>query len=191
MLARASGIRWQENTIKLIDFGFACRMQAGALQQSFCGTPAYASPELLTCTPFSGPEADVWAAGVVLFAMLCGRFPFRNAKEAVAAALQPPPAAAVSRACAHLLALLLAKRPEARPSMSQALEHAWFGELGDGGGGETAPCAQRALLDLALPENDDSTKDNGSPKAPDVARTHSSSLPCCAARTPPRKKSRV
>jgi serine/threonine protein kinase len=37
------------------------------------GCPAYVSPEMLQCTPYSGRAADMWALGVMLYTMLVGR----------------------------------------------------------------------------------------------------------------------
>lgn len=39
------------------------------------GSPAYISPDVLS-GPHLGKPSDIWALGVVLFMMLCGRFPF-------------------------------------------------------------------------------------------------------------------
>jgi serine/threonine protein kinase len=55
---------WKENHLKLIDFGFSCQYQLGAILTTFCGTPAYSSSELVTLTPYCGPEADIWAMGI-------------------------------------------------------------------------------------------------------------------------------
>lgn len=44
---------------------------------TICGTPTYVAPEILTEEGY-GLEVDVWAAGVILYIMLCGFPPFRS-----------------------------------------------------------------------------------------------------------------
>ena len=66
---------------KLTDFGFArkCWNEASAqpeLSKTFCGTEPYYSPQIVAKKPYIPFAADVWAMGVVLFAMLNNKFPF-------------------------------------------------------------------------------------------------------------------
>ncbi|KAL3288636.1 hypothetical protein HHI36_003069 [Cryptolaemus montrouzieri] len=70
-----------EFNIKLSDFGFARghlkpRNGQVPLSDTFCGSYAYASPEILRGIPYQPQQADIWSMGVVLFAMVFGRLPF-------------------------------------------------------------------------------------------------------------------
>lgn len=74
--------------IKLSDFGFAkghnkTKNNQMALSETFCGSYAYASPEILRGIPYQPQNSDIWSMGVVLFAMVFGRLPFddSNYKE--------------------------------------------------------------------------------------------------------------
>ena len=62
--------------IKLIDFGLSNYAENGEFLQSSCGSPCYASPEMLSGKPYSGLETDIWSAGIVLYSMLVGGLPF-------------------------------------------------------------------------------------------------------------------
>lgn len=43
------------------------------------GTPEYMGPELISSrTGYDGKKVDVWAAGVLLYVMLIGMFPFET-----------------------------------------------------------------------------------------------------------------
>lgn len=62
--------------LRLIDFGFAVRNDKKLT--IFCGTPSYMAPEIVKKQEYYGKPADVWALGVLLFAMLYGKFPFKG-----------------------------------------------------------------------------------------------------------------
>ncbi|XP_058453309.1 testis-specific serine/threonine-protein kinase 3-like [Malaya genurostris] len=74
-------------TLKLIDFGFARGnmhpVVAGGkikpvFSKTFCGSHAYASPEILKSVAYQPQLSDIWAIGVVLYTMVIGRLPFSN-----------------------------------------------------------------------------------------------------------------
>ena len=64
-----------QGNLKIIDFGFArAEMYPvdGAFKRSetFCGSYAYAAPEILMGIPYIPPMSDVWSMGVVLYVMV-------------------------------------------------------------------------------------------------------------------------
>ena len=63
--------------IYLIDFGYA-RPYAPGLRANNGqhGSSHYAAPEIWLQQPREGPEVDVWAAGVCLYLLVTGYFPF-------------------------------------------------------------------------------------------------------------------
>ncbi|GLC47490.1 Serine/threonine-protein kinase 40 [Pleodorina starrii] len=67
-------------TLKLCDFGFAKGWDESSMMATRIGTPVYMSPQLIKSKSegktYSATAADVWACGVMLFAMLLGRFPY-------------------------------------------------------------------------------------------------------------------
>mmetsp|Transcript_156965 Transcript_156965/g.273265 ORF Transcript_156965/g.273265 Transcript_156965/m.273265 type:complete len:684 (-) Transcript_156965:56-2107(-) len=68
--------------VKIIDFGFATQVASRETKlRAFCGTPSYMAPEIVRGEGYSGFCTDVWALGVVLFALLCGALPFVGRTE--------------------------------------------------------------------------------------------------------------
>lgn len=64
--------------VKLIDFGFSTCIPNEKKIKIFCGTPSYMAPEIVNKVEYSGPPADIWALGVLLYALLNGWFPFKG-----------------------------------------------------------------------------------------------------------------
>lgn len=78
------------SNLKLADFGFATKItgQYGDhLHYSCKGTLHYMAPEILNVKDcetkgYNGEQTDLFAMGVILFSMLMGRPPFREANPA-------------------------------------------------------------------------------------------------------------
>ena len=68
-------------SVKIADFGLSVlQASPGNLSGTFCGSPLYAAPELMTdgAAPdgYDASRSDVWSCGVILYALLCSALPF-------------------------------------------------------------------------------------------------------------------
>lgn len=66
---------------KLIDFGFSKVVDPQTPEVLTCGTPTYMSPEAVLRKESVTLQSDVWALGVVHYALLFRRFPFTGATD--------------------------------------------------------------------------------------------------------------
>ena len=65
---------FNKKIIKIIDFGLSS--EYNEFLSTPCGSPCYASPEMIKGKKYKGLSVDLWACGVILFAMLFGYLPF-------------------------------------------------------------------------------------------------------------------
>ncbi|CAN5342855.1 hypothetical protein BH11PLA2_BH11PLA2_36430 [soil metagenome] len=95
------GFNTPEETVKVMDFGFAGFTERPHIQLAditgygpvfACGTPAYVSPEMLRGDAVDG-RADLYGVGCILYEMLTGRlsFDFPTVEEIMAAHIKTPP----------------------------------------------------------------------------------------------------
>ena len=70
---------FENNVIKLCDFGWCVKIEDGQQRGTFCGTTEYMSPELVNHEEYS-KEIDVWSLGILLYEMVHGYSPFRPDK---------------------------------------------------------------------------------------------------------------
>ena len=67
----------EKNKLKIIDFGLSNYFN-GNLLETPCGSPCYASPEMVRGHKYDGFKIDIWSSGIILYAMLCGYLPFEE-----------------------------------------------------------------------------------------------------------------
>ena len=62
--------------IKITGFSVSTFCKPGSLLNSPVGTIIYAPPEMILLQKYDGELNDIWDAGIVLYAMVCGTLPF-------------------------------------------------------------------------------------------------------------------
>ena len=62
--------------VRLVDLGFAKKVPPGHKTWTFCGTPEYIPPEVISNTGHN-IAADYWSLGILVFELLSKRTPFR------------------------------------------------------------------------------------------------------------------
>uniref|UniRef100_A0A8C5L9Z4 non-specific serine/threonine protein kinase n=1 Tax=Jaculus jaculus TaxID=51337 RepID=A0A8C5L9Z4_JACJA len=114
--------------IKIADFGLSNLYHQGKFLQTFCGSPLYASPEIVNGKPYVGPEVDSWSLGVLLYILVHGTMPFDGQDHKVlvrqisSGAYREPPKP--SDACG-LIRWLLMVNPTRRATLEDVASHWW------------------------------------------------------------------
>ena len=68
----------ENKILKIIDFGLSNNCVDKQKLSTPCGSPCYASPEMILGDNYEGKIIDIWAVGVILYAMVCGYLPFEE-----------------------------------------------------------------------------------------------------------------
>ncbi|XP_002742407.1 testis-specific serine/threonine-protein kinase 4-like [Saccoglossus kowalevskii] len=107
----------KNNNLKITDFGFArgsMKPKDGRriLSETYCGSYAYAPPEILRGMPYDPHFSDIWSMGVILFTMLFGQLPFDDSNhktlmQQVQCRVKFPANKTVSEDCKDLICRML------------------------------------------------------------------------------------
>lgn len=128
---------FKNNVAALSDFGFSRAFDNDAIDimcRTYCGSTAYASPELLRGIPYDPKVNDVWGMGVILFTMLCGTMPFDDAnitrlvQQQLSRAIKYPPRVdgKVSEGGKQSVFSILDPNINTRPTINNVLSSEWL-----------------------------------------------------------------
>ena len=126
----------KDGNSKLIDFGFSVFSKDKKALKVFCGTPSYMAPEIVRRIEYEGKPVDAWSLGVVLYALVCGCFPFSAKsypelyKKIMRGQFRIPDT--LSQGVKDLIRNLLVLDPRKRFTVQQAKNHPWV-HSGKGG----------------------------------------------------------
>ncbi|KAN0061309.1 serine/threonine-protein kinase gin4 [Thecaphora frezii] len=116
--------------VKVADFGMAALQPTEKMLETSCGSPHYASPEIVSGKRYKGSASDIWSCGIILFALLCGRLPFDDpniqqllAKVRAGKFIMPEWLEPASK---DLIWRMLEVDPEKRITMYEIMRHPWF-----------------------------------------------------------------
>lgn len=123
-----------KRTVKVADFGMAALQPNEKMLETSCGSPHYASPEIVSGKSYKGTASDIWSCGIILFALLCGRLPFDDPNiqtllGKVRLGKFDMPDYLESHA-KDLIWKMLTVDPEKRYKMRDIMRHPWFTDNG-------------------------------------------------------------
>ncbi|KIM86797.1 hypothetical protein PILCRDRAFT_86432 [Piloderma croceum F 1598] len=116
--------------IKIADWGMAAFAPPELQLETSCGSPHYASPEIVNGSKYEGNATDIWSCGVILYALLTGRLPFddknvRTLLSKVKVGKYDMPAY-VDPLAKNLLARMLVVDVNRRITIPEILSHPWL-----------------------------------------------------------------
>lgn len=160
--------------LKLSDFGFARTIEKGKSLDTYCGSYAYAAPEVIQGEPYNGEAADVWSMGVILYAMVVGKLPFKDSDVRtllgdVTAKLAFP--SRVTQECCSLIRRILSFSAKDRIPLEMIAKHPWMTKAD----GDEPNIARLSIKDAPASEGQGQAQE----------RTENDSQQGCATRTPP------
>ncbi|EEQ37338.1 putative cell cycle serine/threonine-protein kinase [Clavispora lusitaniae] len=120
--------------LKIGDFGLASVLPStDSRKYTICGTPNYIAPEVLGGkTTGHSFEVDIWAIGIMMYALLVGKPPFQAKDVNVIyerikkTEYSFPSDKPISEEARTLIKDLLSLNPLNRPSINEILDYPWF-----------------------------------------------------------------
>ncbi|KAM3936707.1 testis-specific serine/threonine-protein kinase 1-like [Leptodactylus fuscus] len=144
----------KELNVKLSDFGFARRLSHDSsgktiLSKTFCGSTAYAAPEVLQGIPYEPKVYDIWSLGVILFIMVSGSMPYddSNIKKMLRVQKQHsinfPRSSDLTSDCKDIIHCMLQPDVNQRLTIDGILNHRWLQPISKAKGTVSTPLSRK------------------------------------------------
>ena len=123
----------QEGRCKLADFGWSNFDVGDKFRDTYCGTPEYLAPEMITKSGHN-ESVDIWALGVLLFEMLTGRTPFNFTGDRIQLFNNIKTLRIVwtddfPQLAKDLVGKILRLNPKDRLTLDEIINHQWFRDV--------------------------------------------------------------
>ncbi|KAL1465188.1 hypothetical protein WDU94_004778 [Cyamophila willieti] len=131
----------ENGNAKIADFGLSNVFTESRFLSTFCGSPLYASPEIVKGIPYHGPEVDCWSLGVLLYTLVYGAMPFdgSNFKRLVKQISNGDYFEPKNQSTASpLIAEMLNINPSSRADITVICSHWWIDK------DQSVPCLEEA-----------------------------------------------
>jgi 5'-AMP-activated protein kinase catalytic alpha subunit len=122
--------------IKIVDFGLSNTYKKDTdTLKTACGSPCYASPEMIAGKRYLGLDTDLWSLGVILYAMTVGYLPFEDPdtnklyKKILESDFITP--GYVEKPCRELIKSLLKTEPTQRIKIPEIKMHQWYLQINE------------------------------------------------------------
>uniref|UniRef100_A0A914C460 Protein kinase domain-containing protein n=1 Tax=Acrobeloides nanus TaxID=290746 RepID=A0A914C460_9BILA len=118
-----------DSNAKIADFGLSNYFNEKTFLSTFCGSPLYASPEIINGTPYKGPEVDCWSLGILLYTLVYGSMPFdgrdfnRMVRQIKRGAYYEPDTPSTA---SMLIRNMLRVNPDRRADIDEIASHWWL-----------------------------------------------------------------
>ena len=120
--------------IKIVDFGLSntYKNEKDTLKTA-CGSPCYASPEMIAGKRYHGLDTDLWSLGVILYAMTVGYLPFEDSdtnklyKKILSCEYLVP--GYVDKQAKDMMKHIMQSNPNKRYKINEIKKHPWFMKL--------------------------------------------------------------
>ena len=123
----------EDGSLKVADFGMSSMVPKDKLLTTSCGSPHYASPEVIQGRAYDGFKSDIWSLGVMYYGFCAGCLPFNHSniqkllQKVCTGVYSVPPA--FPALLTDFISKMIELDPQKRYSIAELKQHDWWLEM--------------------------------------------------------------